>query len=218
MKRVLVLVEGQTEERFFKDVLRPYYWDYEIDLTPTITATKRVMTGPHFKGGITDYTKVERDIRLLLCDTSAEAVTTFIDYYALPSDFPGMATRPAGRSIRRAVHVETEWSNQIKHQKFHPYLMVHEFEAMLFCKPDELGRALYQPQIIQDLEKIRKSVSSPEEINEGPDTAPSKQILRCSPYYRKTVHGPLVVNRIGLQTIREQCPHLNGWLTWIEHL
>lgn len=218
MKRVLALVEGQTEERFFKDVLCPYFWNHEIDLTPKIATTKRVMIGPHFKGGITDYSKVEKDIRLLLNDTGVEAVTTFIDYYALPSDFPGMTTRPAGKSIHRVIHVENAWKIQINHQNFHPYLMVHEFEAMLFCKPEELSNALYQPKIVKELESIRKSVSSPEEINEGPNTAPSKRIIKCTSAYHKTLHGPIVAKRIGLQSIRGQCPHFNEWLTWIESL
>jgi hypothetical protein len=218
MKRVLMLVEGQTEERFIKDVLCPYFWDCEIDLTPKIATTKRVMIGPHFKGGITNYPKVERDVRLLLNDTGAVSVTTFIDYYALPSDFPGMASRPTGTSMQRAIHVETEWAKQVNHLRFHPYLMVHEFEAILFCKPEELGIALYQPRVGRDLAKIRASFPSPEEINEGQDTAPSKRIINCSSAYQKTVHGPMIAKRIGLQVIREQCNHFNNWLNWLESL
>jgi hypothetical protein len=218
MKRVLVLVEGQTEERFFKDVLCPYYWERSIDLVPKIATTKRVMIGPYFKGGITDYSKVEKDIHLLLGDSGAKAVTSFIDYYALPSDFPGMASRPTGKAIQRVVHVETEWAKRVNHRRFHPYLMMHEFEAILFCSPGELSIALHQPGTGRELEKIRESVQSPEEINEGPDTSPSKRIIRCSSVYQKTVHGPLVAKRIGLKVIREQCAHLNEWLNWIESL
>jgi len=33
MQRVLVLVEGQTEERFVKDVLRSYLWIRNVDLS-----------------------------------------------------------------------------------------------------------------------------------------------------------------------------------------
>jgi hypothetical protein len=219
MKRVLALVEGQTEERFVKDVLCPYLWGHEIDVTPTIAATKRVKRGPVFKGGITDYQKVENDLRRLLGDTGAVAVTTFIDYYGLPADFPGMASRPPGNPIQKAVHVETEWARQIAHDRFRPYLMVHEFEALLFSKPEELIAALHMPPGIgQTLFKIRESFSTPEEINDNPETAPSRRILQLSSAYRKIVDGPIVAKRIGLQVIRNQCKHFNAWLDWLETL
>lgn len=36
MKRVHVLVEGQTEEAFVGLVVQPHLWDHGVDLTPTI--------------------------------------------------------------------------------------------------------------------------------------------------------------------------------------
>ena len=30
MRRVLILVEGQTEERFVKDVVQPYLWSISV--------------------------------------------------------------------------------------------------------------------------------------------------------------------------------------------
>ncbi|MDZ7365092.1 MAG: DUF4276 family protein [candidate division KSB1 bacterium] len=59
MKRILILSEGQTEERFVKNVLRPALWLKGIDIIPKIVTTKRVKKGPDFKGGITEYRKVE---------------------------------------------------------------------------------------------------------------------------------------------------------------
>jgi hypothetical protein len=121
MERVLVLAEGQTEERFIKDVLCPHFWGFEIDVIPKIAITKRVKSGPNFKGGITDYQKVANDLGRLLGDTDATAVTTFIDYYGLPSNFPGMTSPPRGSPIRRVAHVEAEWANQIADLRFHPF-------------------------------------------------------------------------------------------------
>ena len=42
MVRVLVLVEGQTEERFVTDVLVPHYQTKQIFLIPKILTTKTV--------------------------------------------------------------------------------------------------------------------------------------------------------------------------------
>jgi hypothetical protein len=57
--RALVLVEGQTEERFVKDVLAPTFWPRGLYLSPTILVTKRVKDGPNFKGGVTRFARFE---------------------------------------------------------------------------------------------------------------------------------------------------------------
>lgn len=218
MKRVLVLAEGPTEERFVKDILSPHLESRAILAIPKVVTTKRTKQGPDFKGGITGYHKVENDLRRLLGDTGAACVTTFIDYYGLPNEFPGMASRPMGSPLERARHVETEWRQRIDHVRFHPYLMIHEFEALLFSKPEELSRALYQSPLVAQLKTVRDRFSTPEDINDDPETAPSKRILRIFPGYQKAVHGPLVARRIGLETLRRECPHFDEWLTWLEHL
>ena len=218
MKRVLVLVEGQTEERFVKDVLCPHLWPREIDTIPKVITTKRVKRGPDFKGGVTDYQKTENDLRRLLNDTGVISVTTFIDYYGLPAGFPGIDSRPLGSPYDRALHVETEWKRRIDNFRFRPYLMIHEFEALLFTKPDELSRALYAPTVLNDLLKIRATFETPEDINDGPETAPSKRIAKLLQGYQKTVHGPLITKRIGLEIIRRECRHFDEWLSWLEGL
>ena len=216
MRRILVLVEGQTEERFIKDVLCPAMWPLGVDVVPKIAVTKRVKRGPDFKGGVTDYPKVVNDLRRLLGDTGAAAVTTFVDYYGLPSDFPGMASRPPGSPLARARHVEARWEADIGHPRFRAFLALHEFEAFLFVDPGELCRALQHPERLPQFEEIRDRFADPEDINEGTETAPSKRITRLLPAYRKTVHGPLVAGRIGLAALRAGCRHFNQWITWME--
>lgn len=89
MKRVLILVEGYTEEGLVNAVLRPHLERYGIWLTPTILTTKRNKSGPNSKGGVTSYQHAKNDVTRLLMDTDAALVTTLIDFYALPRDFPG---------------------------------------------------------------------------------------------------------------------------------
>jgi hypothetical protein len=217
-KRVLALVEGQTEERFVKDVIAPHLISRDVFVIPKIVTTKRVKQGPDFKGGITEYAKVERDLRRLLGDSDVASVTTFIDYYGLPSEFPGIATRPVGPPLQRALHVESEWYRRIDHPRFRPFLMVQEFEALLFSRPEELGKALYQPSMVPQLKEVRDAFSTPEDINDDPATTPSKRISGIFPAYRKTLFGPLVAGRIGLDTLRAECPHFNEWVTWLESI
>jgi hypothetical protein len=218
MKKVLILVEGLTEERFIKGVVVPHLWTRGKHVVPTLVTTKRVKQGAHFKGGVNSYSKVENDLNRLLGDRQAVKVTTFIDYYGLPSDFPGMADRPKGKSSDRARYVEASWKDQIDSHCFHPFLMIHEFEALLFSKPEELSSTLHQPNILEKLFTIRNTFPSPEDINDDPLHAPSKRIINLLPRFEKSVHGPLVAQRIGLDILRKQCPHFNQWISWLEDL
>lgn len=218
MKRVLILVEGLTEERFVKDVLAPHIWNKGKDAIPKVATTKRVKRGPDFKGGITDYPKVENDLRRLLGDTGAIAVTSFIDYYGLPSDFPGYSTRPPGPSIARVSHVEAEWATRIGHSRFRPFIMLHEFEALVFVNPTEVCRAFHRFGALAEVEGIRRAFPTPEDINDNPVTAPSKRLERLFLEYQKPFHGPLVTKRVGLAALRAECPHFNEWVTWLEGL
>jgi hypothetical protein len=90
-----------------------------------------VDNGPNFKGGVTSWNQIERDLRNLLGDTNAAAITTLIDYYGLPKDVPGMSTRK-GSSMARVAHVEKAIADQFNDRRLRPFLMLHEFEAMLF--------------------------------------------------------------------------------------
>lgn len=217
-KRALILVEGQTEERFVKDVLAPAFFDRELFFHPTILATKRVKAGPNFKGGVTNFHKFHNDAQRLLQSAGGALVTTILDYYRLPLDFPGMNSRPPnGTPHQRVTHVETAIAEHFRAPRnFLPFLALHEFEAWLFASPTELPRVMTEPQKQTQFEAIRAGVRTPEEINERPEYAPSKRIEAIFPAYKKTLHGPTTAGRIGLERIRAECPHFDAWMQRLE--
>lgn len=215
MKRCLILVEGQTEERFVKDVLSPELESKGLCLIPTILTTKIVKSGPNFKGGVTSYAKLEADLRKLLRDPSA-LVTTLIDYYGLPEDTPGMANRPNASARERVLHVE----NSIKEglgspSNFMPFLALHEFEALLFSDHEVTASVIPAREKAPELLAASGGLD-PEDINEHPDTAPSKRLISVFPSFKKTLHGPTAAKRIGLGAIRARCPHFDHWISRLE--
>ena len=216
MKKVLIYVEGQTEETFIRDVLGPYLGRLNIYLIPTLARTKRTRSGKTFKGGIVSYKQVRGDILTLLRDASADLVTTMIDYYGLPDDFPGKGSLPSGEPFLRVQYLEDAFAKDIGRPKFQPFLTLHEFEALLFAKPEEISGAFPNARQVDQLIK-EVSALHPEEINEGPATHPSARIDKYIPGYRKRLHGPLIVKRIGLETIRERCQHFNDWVLLLEN-
>jgi hypothetical protein len=217
VKRALVLVEGPTEEQFVNGVLQPHLWARSSTwITPTILNTKVVKSGPNFKGGVLSYSQVKRDIDKLLQDQDAAFVTTLLDYYGLPTSFPGMATRPDGTARQRVDHVQQAFGRSIDHDRFVPFLALHELEAWLFCDLSERTAWIYQGGDLDALRQIRQSVASPEDINEGYTTAPSRRVIAAFPGYQKPFHGPLATMEIGVEAIRQQCPHFDEWLTRLE--
>jgi hypothetical protein len=218
MKRVLILAEGQTEEAFITDVLAPHLRKRDIDPIPTLVVTRFSKSGPRFKGGITSYDQVRRDVCKLLNDTNAALVTTMLDYYGLPADFPGMGDRPPGNGYLRVKHVEQCFQKEINRHHFVPYLALHEFEALVLVDPARCPTSFTDAGIVEQLLQVRQGVASPEEINEGPTTAPSKRILKIFPAYQKTLHGPLATLDLGLDALRSACPHFNEWVSRLEAL
>jgi hypothetical protein len=106
VKTIHVLVEGQTEERFVKEVLQQHLLDLDLWITPIVLRNSGDGQ-PVRKGGVSSWSKMHRDLRHLGQDTSIVAITTLLDYYALPADVPGMSTRPGHLKPRGQVaHVE----------------------------------------------------------------------------------------------------------------
>ncbi len=217
MKRVLILCEGQTEETFVTRILAPHLLGYSITATPKVLVTKKVKSGYEFKGGITSYQHVRRDVQNLLHDTAAVCVTTMLDYYGLPGDFPGKSTLPGAAPHRRVEYLENTFAQDINNPRFLPYLMLHEFEALLFVDLSAVGDALARSVTLQNFGDLSR-FSNPEEINEGTQTHPAARLQRALPGYRKPLHGPLAVERIGLINIRARCPHFDAWLRRLEAL
>lgn len=216
-KKVLILVEGQTEEGFVNRILRPYFFPKNIFIIPTIIKTKKEIRGPDHKGGVNSYEQVKRDLSPLLNDTSADIVTTMIDYYALPSNFPGYDNRPSGNCYDRVNFLESQFGMDINNAKFIPYLQLHEFEALIFASEEKIPSVFIGvPNRVNRISAINNAYASPEEINEDPTTAPSKRLKSIFPDYQKTYHSQLILSQVNIDDLRLKCSHFNSWITKIE--
>jgi hypothetical protein len=218
LKRLFFLVEGQTEETFVNRVLGPHLWSFDKAPEVTRVVTKRVQGRRAFRGGIASYARVLDDLRRLLA-SSPDAVTTLFDYYALPRDFPGRDAAAKVRSCyERVEQVERAFAASVADPRFIPNLVLHEFEGLLFSAPRAISQVLLDAGSAAELEAIAAGFASPEEIDDGPDTHPSRRIERLLPAYEKPFHGPLVAEKIGVAGIRARCPHFDAWLERLESL
>lgn len=215
MIRIRLLVEGQTEEAFVKELLAPHYALQNIFLEAII-----VRTSQGHKGGVVSYARIRPQI-LRLCKQDQHAyVSTLFDLYALPEDFPGKGDdgyKQQKSGTEKARFLEQALADDIDQPRFLPNLLVHEFEALLFTDLNVFKLWMDDDTQIDTL--IQNTAGhAPEDINDGRDTAPSKRILRVMPAYQKTSHGPLIAIDIGLDRIRQACPHFDAWLRRIEQI
>jgi hypothetical protein len=226
--RLLIHVEGETEETFVNEVLREYLLTKGFSLVSArIVGNARLR---HRRGGIRGWDSVKRDIvRHLRADARAYS-TTLVDYYALPRTgagaWPGRdeaATRPARQkaiTVEKALHadMENEMGVGFFPNRFLPFVMMHEFEGLLFSDCGAFAMAIGRPELEPALQAVRDAFENPEEINDSPVTAPSKRVQSIIPNYEKPLIGTLGIIGIGLDRIRLECPHFNEWLGRLENL
>jgi len=227
--RLHILVEGQTEEGFIKNILAPALGVYSVFADAhSITTGRR--HGRLFRGGLTDYEHLARDLTLWMKQDQNEDswFTTMVDFYGLPRNFPGRESIPQPASLfDRIAHLEAEFSKDIAtrlvdlpvKQRFIPYIQLHEFEALLFSEPAAFVDMFpNKPKAIAQLKAIRACFASPEDIDDGQMTAPSKRILNILSDYQKPVAGLLIAKAIGLGKIRSECPRFHDWFSRLEAL
>ena len=218
MKRILILTEGQTEETFVRDILMPHLEPFGICAIPILAKTKRTKEGMTFKGGITNYFKVKNDINSLLQDTNSVCVTTMLDFYGIPKNFPGMATIPKSDCLSKVAHLEAAFAEDIKNPKFIPYLQLHEFEGLLFSSTKSIQSAFPTASKIKDLDAIKAQFQTPEHINDSLETAPHKRLSGIFPGYDKVFHGAIIAKHAGLASFRSECSRFDHWVTVLENL
>ena len=218
--RLNFVVEGQAEERFVNRVLRDHFADQSIVAVAHCVTTRRHRRAHHLRhrGGLTTYRHALDDIRRWVReDRSGSArFTTMFDLYGLPRDFPRYAAAAeAPDPYARVEILEEALSEDIGDRRFIPYIQLHEFEALLFSDLQKLDTQFPDHEKeIQRLVKTATKLGSPELVDDGLTTAPSKRISAAIPEYarRKASAGPIVAAKIGLPVLQSRCQHFRGWL------
>lgn len=227
MDRILIHVEGETEETFVNEVLAPHlYANGFVAVGARLLGNARRRDR---RGGIQGWPPSKRDILRHMQEDPNRCCSMMVDYYALPQTgfgaWPGRAEAGLRPFPEKAGTVEDaifgDLSNALggfQEERFIPYVMMHEFEGLLFSDCERLGSGIGREDLVPAFQAIRDEFDSPEEINDSPITAPSKRILDLVPGYQKPFLGTLAALEIGLDGIREECPHFNSWVNKLESL
>lgn len=210
MKRVAIAVEGETEEEFVKQLLQPHLVLHNVLAVPTM---------PWGHGGNINVDRLAPYMASL--SWNFDAVTSLVDFYGFGQPQPGETIDDLTARIDAAIG-----NHSRREPRFTPqfaYVQQYEVEALLFSDPSSFGVVAGLPDsALETLGQIAGGYGTPEDINDGATTAPSKRVERCFKdhrmRYEKRLHGPAIAKAIGLASIREACPRFDGWVARLEAL
>jgi hypothetical protein len=225
MARLHIFAEGITEQVFAHTVLRRHLAYFGVYLQkPVLTAHRKKKAQVH-RGGGRHFFPMQNDIKRRLKEDSGADVyfSTMIDLYALYSDFPGRETADKLRHIPRdrVKFLEESWLRETSDSRFIPFIQLHEFEGYLFVDVTKFSEFFdSSSRGIRELQNVADSVTSPELIDDGQHSAPSRRIIEEFPQYErlKSSVGPQMAELIGLAKIRSVCPHFDAWIGRLEQL
>ena len=226
MARLLIHVEGETEETFVNDLLADHLYNFGYELV-----SARILGNARLRekrGGIRAWVSVKKDIVNHLKEDSGCLATMMVDYYGLPQTgdraWPGraeagnLAFEEKAACVERSLlaDIAQELGSEFEARRFIPFVVMHEYEGLLFSDCQAFADAIAQPRLAQPFGEIRQQFATPEEIDDSAITAPSKRVEALVAGYEKPLLGTLAALKIGLDKIRGECPHFRDWLDRLE--
>ncbi len=224
VNELVVIVEGETEQTFVRDQLAAHLALHNTSVWP-------VLPGRHRNhGGVRKWEVARQDIIRTLKE--GRHGSTMFDYYAMPVDWPGRQAavgRPwheRATTVEQMMHADitAAMGGRFDSKYFIPYVQLHEFEALAFADVRVLASILSPisrdsaDTLLQSFSDVLIEAEHPEAINDGYETCPSRRISKIVPAYKKRAQGPIITSRIGIDSLRKQCPHFGEWLTRLEQL
>ena len=215
MTRILVHVEGQTEENFVNTVLAPHLYNFGYtSVSARLLGNARQRSR---RGGIRPWRSVRTDIVNHLAADQTTLATTMVDYYGLPHTWPGReqagrqkALRERAASVEQAVleDISSSIGGAFDRSRFVPYVVMHEFEGLLFSHPDRFAQAIGRLDLSPKLQAVRDEFRTPEEINDSPVTAPSRRVRNLYEGYQKPLMGVRAAETVGPRRHSQRMPAL----------
>ena len=209
MKRLYIVVEGQTEQEFVNSLIAPYLHRFDINYVVPIL----IHTSKAGRGGFVNYQHLKNDITKLLHSKKDDLiVSTFVDFFRIPEIPQKERWSNKKTHLEQATEMEKCMSEDIKDYRFIPYIQLHEFEALLFSS-NKGFETYFTEKDAFETQKIITAFSNPEDINSSPEGAPSKRLLSIKNDYNKVIEGNLIALEIGIDALLAKCPKFNSWIT-----
>lgn len=220
---VVAIVEGESEERFLKQIVSPYLAIYGVVLKP-----QQMPTSQKSKGGAINLDRLKHHAHKTLNREVGCYLSTFFDLYALDSSITNLSdgtqsTDPLTKSslIERNIATTLQVHTGVRLERLIPHIQPYELEGLFFSDSEALCNTKpswksYAAQI----QAVRDKAESPEHINDGFQTKPSSRLASIlhPAYQKKSRNAPLIGQQIGLSTIMQECKHFAAWVEQLSQL
>jgi len=169
MKRLVFLVEGNSEVVFVNKFIIPYLYGLGFQ-NPVNAQTIITNRKQHKKGGVVNYDYLKNDLKRIIAQGNV-IVTTLIDFFKLPPSFPNYTTDAQHISdIEQGVADDfADFPDLI------PYIQKYEFEALMFSKIDGFEIVMDDDKQLREIRNTIAEFPNPEDINSLPQKTPSKR-------------------------------------------
>ena len=222
MQEVIVFVEGQSEEQFIKRIVAPVFRQKKIFLKPRILNTSK-----NAKGGALSFERFKFNAKNTLKQSPQAVLTSFFDLYQLDTGFPSFDIANQYPDVYQRVDVLEKSLHQeiisvvgCRSERFIPYIQPYELEGLWFSDVEELVQV--EPgwkDSFFKLKGVREAFPTPEHINNGYETKPSKRLEDAlSPKFKKTLHTVPIAERVTLAKIEAECLHFKAWMDKIRSI
>lgn len=208
MKRIYIIVEGQTEQEFVKSMIAPYLQQSGIySVTPVL-----IRTSKSGRGGFVNYEHLKNDaVKLLRSQKDDFIVSMFVDFFRIPEIPQKEKWEQMTNHKEQVEEMEKCIKDDIKDRRFIPYIQLHEFEALLFSSNKGFETYFTKDNALET-QQIIDAFDNPEEINTTPSGAPSKRLLAIKDDYEKVIEGNLIALEVGMNEILIKCPRFKAWI------
>lgn len=212
MKRILLVVEGQTEEAFVNQILVPALAVHQVYTSATRIITSQTVHRT-YKGGFVNFEHLARDVSRFLKADTRRYVGCMVDLYRLPSSVPGYEfAQSRADAYQKVEALHTAWSGHFDSERFVPFVQLHEFEALLYADPDAAKTVTGGTNVTAAMKvALAEANGNPELVNQTPEGAPSKRLMTAFPRYQKVLHGVQIAQHVGLEKMLAQCAHFKAW-------
>lgn len=207
MNRLVFIVEGDCEEYLVNQKIIPYLYQNITNGSQWAMNVQKIVTNrkKNKRGGNVGYQYLKADIKRTSKQNNGNTIiTTFLDFFRLPNDFPGYGTSDI-ESIENAMKEDNP------NIRLMPYIQKYEFETLLFANRDALETVIDDSNGMKKVDEILKEYHNIEDINTSPQKAPSKRLASIFAY-SKTADSSIVLDFTDINDILSKCPRFRMWI------
>lgn len=223
MVEIAIVAEGPSEQQFIVNYLDPYLCQAsggKLYTKAIVVKTGVGADGKACSGGGGWYSRATAGydslIRRLLAEPQLQGVSTMIDYYGFPRDF----IKEAGLVAPKCEDLEQKllecYTEREQPGKFLPFVVKHEFETLVIAAALHGSSTVFSSAEIRQMAGWRDSSGGVEEINDSPQTSPSKRIIqlkeRSKVRYRKVPDSTDLFDHTPFEAVLKECPRFADWV------